>query len=241
MRPLISVVCPVWNRAHTINNAIHSILDQTYKDFEMIIVDDGSDDEEIRLKVAQFGDSRLKYVRTAHQGVVAARNYGNSLAKGEWILMQDSDDLSLPDRMEKLLAISDGADIVVSGLYVNVWSAIRECISRIYVPCLPESFQNILKEQAIPGIPMYKKSVWEKKPFRMETQYAYDWMMWLDWIYSGFLTQTTNTGLYEYVRQEDSVSIRFEQEGLRTKSLKEIAKIMMKEYAQDFRGLSSLE
>lgn len=229
-QPKVSVVMPYWNRPYLVSNAIHSILDQTFEDFELIIVDDGSEDQEIDHIVRRFGDKRIRVLRTEHKGLVHARNYGNKHAKADIIMQQDSDDLSLPDRIEKLFPYMKDYDVVVSGLYINVWSDAQECISRLYIPALPIDKKRILKEQYLPGIPMYKKSVWKSNPFRMETQHAYDWMMWLDWIYSHFKIKYLNEGLYEYIRQESSCSIIFEKDGRRKQSFEKIKEIMKKEY-----------
>ena len=99
--------------------------------------------------------------------------------------------------------------------------------------CLRRSYLrgrgDVLKNQ-IPGWPAYRRECWIKKPFRLETQYSYDWMMHLDWFLSGFKYEFIKEGLYEYVRYAGSASDRFEKAGLRAKSFEKIKEIVKKEY-----------
>ena len=98
-KPIISVVVPTYNRAHLIQQTIDSILAQTRRADDVIVIDDGStDDTEIRL--AKYGD-RIVYHRIANSGVQTARNTGISLARGDWIALCDSDDLWLPQYLER--------------------------------------------------------------------------------------------------------------------------------------------
>ncbi|MDJ0633116.1 MAG: glycosyltransferase [Xenococcaceae cyanobacterium MO_188.B29] len=89
---LISVIMPTWNRASVINDAVYSIQAQTYKNWELIIIDDGSEDnsKEVIKKIAA-SDNRIKHYFIEHQGVSTARNVGLSHAKGEIIAYLDSD------------------------------------------------------------------------------------------------------------------------------------------------------
>jgi glycosyltransferase involved in cell wall biosynthesis len=112
--PKFSVVIPLYNKASTIQAALHSVLNQTYPDFEIIVVDDHSTDgTRAAVKAIAAEDSRVQYhllphaapKRTNWRGYdinagFAARNYGFSLAKGEWITTQDADDASLLNRIE---------------------------------------------------------------------------------------------------------------------------------------------
>jgi glycosyltransferase involved in cell wall biosynthesis len=92
MSPKVSVVIPTYNRAEKVGRSIESVLAQTFRDFEIIVVDDGSTDETGATLKRVFGDS-IRYYFQANQGVSVARNKGIEEAKGEWIAFLDSDDL----------------------------------------------------------------------------------------------------------------------------------------------------
>lgn len=100
--PLVSVIMPVWNGERYLKEAADSILSQTFKEFEFIILDDGSTDStpEILSTLAER-DQRVRIIRLDHEGIVAALNRGISEAKAEWIARMDCDDISHPQRLEK--------------------------------------------------------------------------------------------------------------------------------------------
>jgi glycosyltransferase involved in cell wall biosynthesis len=99
--PLVSVVMPVHNGALYLSDAIKSILNQTYPHFELIIINDGSSDNSEYI-INAFNDSRIKYhVFNKQQGIVAALNFGLTLAKGDFIARMDADDISLKHRLAK--------------------------------------------------------------------------------------------------------------------------------------------
>lgn len=90
--PFFSVIIPTYNRAAQIIDAIDSVLNQTYADFELIIVDDGSEDSTAEIVLA-IKDPRTKYFLINNSGVSAARNYGADKASGQYLIFLDSDDL----------------------------------------------------------------------------------------------------------------------------------------------------
>jgi glycosyltransferase involved in cell wall biosynthesis len=97
--PTVSVILPTYDRAHLLPRAILSILNQTYEDFELIIVDDASTDETGQV-ISAFQDARVRYLRHEHnQGLAAARNTGIQAAQGQLIAFQDSDDEWLPEKL----------------------------------------------------------------------------------------------------------------------------------------------
>lgn len=89
-RPFVSVIIPTYNRAWVINKAISSVLNQSFDNFELIIVDDGSSDETKHL-VKSIKDERIIFLTQKNKGPSAARNYGISESKGKWIAYLDSD------------------------------------------------------------------------------------------------------------------------------------------------------
>ncbi len=98
---MISVVIPAYNRAHTLSNALQSVLAQSYQDFEIIIVDDASTDGTISL-LKQYADPRIRSLaHSTNQGAGAARNTGIKQAKGEWIAFLDSDDEWTEKKLER--------------------------------------------------------------------------------------------------------------------------------------------
>lgn len=90
--PYFSVIIPSYNRAHIIKRAIQGVLEQTFQDFEIVIVDDGSVDNTEKIIQEYSNDKRIKYVFQNNSGVCAARNFGAKLAKGEFLVFLDSDD-----------------------------------------------------------------------------------------------------------------------------------------------------
>lgn len=99
---MISIVVPTYNRANVIHKSIDSILNQTYKDFELIIVDDGSKDNTEQV-VKEYHDDRIKYVRNESEkhGPSSARNIGIKHSTGQYIAFNDSDDEWHQDKLEK--------------------------------------------------------------------------------------------------------------------------------------------
>ena len=98
--PVFSVIVPTYNRRHFLERAIDSILMQTFKDFELIIVDDGSTDNTKEL-VDSYKDDRIIYFYKENGGINSARNLALQNAKGEYIAFCDSDDRWMPDKLEK--------------------------------------------------------------------------------------------------------------------------------------------
>ena len=99
--PVVSVIVPVYNRAERVVSAIDSIVGQTFENWELIAVDDGSTDETpAALRACAEKDSRLRIIRQENKGVAAARNAALRAARGEIVSLQDSDDASLPSLLQ---------------------------------------------------------------------------------------------------------------------------------------------
>lgn len=100
---LVSVIIPTYNRAYIIGPTIDSVLAQTYRNFEIIVVDDGSKDD-TRAVLEKYGD-QVRYLYQPNAGLAAARNTGLAAARGEFIAFQDSDDLWLPWKLEVQVSV----------------------------------------------------------------------------------------------------------------------------------------
>jgi len=101
MNYFFSVVIPLYNKANYIQSCLESVLKQTHKEFEVILVNDGSTDGSEAV-VERFQDSRIRLVHQENKGASAARNKGVSLAKHEWIALIDADDYWYPNHLEEL-------------------------------------------------------------------------------------------------------------------------------------------
>jgi hypothetical protein len=101
--PTVSVLIPNYNRARMLQDAIRSVLAQTYQDFEILVVDDGST-EDIPAALAPFGD-RVRYARKENGGCASAKNHGLGLVTGEYLAVVDNDDLWLPAKLERQVEV----------------------------------------------------------------------------------------------------------------------------------------
>ena len=101
--PMVSVIIPVFNREYCINRAIDSVLNQTYKNLEVIVVDDGSTDKTLDV-VNKYAD-RIKVIRQENSGPSRARNAGIKASKGFFVGFLDSDDEWLPTKIEKFTVL----------------------------------------------------------------------------------------------------------------------------------------
>lgn len=100
----VSVIIPTYNRAAYLPEALASVRAQTFKDYEIVVVDDGSTDSTADLLA---GDADVRYIACEHAGVAAARNRGVAEAQGEFIAFIDSDDLWLPEKLERQVSYLD--------------------------------------------------------------------------------------------------------------------------------------
>lgn len=140
--PFVSVIMPVYNVENYIENSVKSIIDQTYKNIELIVVDDGSSDNSIYRAEKLLKDSQLKYkiIHQKNSGQGSARNTGLREANGEWVLFLDSDDILSNNGIEHMVsAISQNIDLVFcdTNLIFSSNEAIVKCKT-----CIPQYFSR---------------------------------------------------------------------------------------------------
>lgn len=179
---LISVVMPAFNAGLYIEEAINSILAQTYPNFELIIIDDHSSDDTI-LKIKKFSDSRIILLQNANnEGIVYSLNKGISVAKGLFIARMDSDDISVLNRLElQLNQFLNNNSLVLCGTWYNVM--FKNIIVRQVD--LPISNNDIKKRLVFhnpfchPSV-MFKRELWEMVKYKSENLGCEDYAFWLD-------------------------------------------------------------
>lgn len=104
MSPRVSVLIPCYNVGRFLADAIDSVLAQTYRDFEIIVVDDGSEDNTAEVAARYPG---LRYIHNRHSGISVSRNLALAEARGEFVVFLDADDMWTPDKLEKQIAYMD--------------------------------------------------------------------------------------------------------------------------------------
>jgi len=124
--PVISVLFPIYNGATYLKDAVQSIIDQTFTDFEIIIINDGSTDESESI-IEEFNDKRIKYFRQNNHGLSATLNRAIGIASGEYLARQDQDDISYPRRFEKQVEyLRKHPDCGMVGTWAAIWEGRTE-------------------------------------------------------------------------------------------------------------------
>jgi glycosyltransferase involved in cell wall biosynthesis len=178
--PQVSVVLPTYNRAGLLREAIASIQAQTFHDWELLVVDDGSTDETGRvIETAMAADARIRCLRGAHHGVSAARNLGVREARSNFVAFLDDDDLWLPHKLEHqitaLKAHPEWAFVYTQAelRYGNGMSKVRQPMAATF-PMLLE--KNTI---AVPAVLIRRKIFIEMHGFPEQMDVAEDVDLWL--------------------------------------------------------------
>lgn len=138
--PLVSVIMTAFNAMDTIGDSIESVLTQSFSDFELIIVNDGSTDKTLEI-ITEFNDARLKIINQKNQGPAIARNCAISKSTGKYIAILDADDLALPQRLGKQVEfLNKHTDYVLIGSNALVIDKNNE---HIYTSVLPLTWEEI--------------------------------------------------------------------------------------------------
>lgn len=151
--PMVSVILPTYNRAQLVGRALRSVLDQTYRDFELIVVDDGSSDHTAEV-VRSFADPRIRYLcHDENRGAAAARNTGIGAARGEYVAFLDSDDEWLPEKLRRQIEVLQEAPPTVGVIYTDMWRISKEGKKYWHSSrAMPEDgivYQHVLDDQLV--------------------------------------------------------------------------------------------
>ncbi len=182
---LVSVIVPTYNREKYITKALESIFSQSYQNFEVIIVDDGSTDNTKEVIKPYLKDQRVKYLFQKNQRVSKARNNGIRIAKGEYIALLDSDDYWIDSKkLEKQVSFFEkNPDYVITSggiIRVNEFGEEISCVLN------PENDKTIREGMLFsclfaPSAVMFRKNVWEKiGGFNEKSDLSEDWEFFME-------------------------------------------------------------
>lgn len=208
-KPLVSVIIPYYNLREYLPDAINSVINQTFKDWELIIVDDGStiDAQDIaRDFITSHPDNQIIFLRTSNNGLADARNAGISIARGKYILPLDADDMIASTFLEKTLdalEISNEIDIA--------YSDTQEFENRNnIVPAGKFDYANLPICNQLPYCSLFRRKVWEEvggyNP-NMKEGYE-DWDFWVGAIEKGFKGKRIPEALFYYRIRSNSMLSR---------------------------------
>lgn len=181
--PLITVVIPVYNGEKTVRETIDSVLNQTFQDWELIIINDGSTDKTLEI-IGSIKDERIKVFNYPNAGLAASRNRGISLAKGEYISFIDADDLWTPDKLEvQLKALQENPQAVVAYSWTDIIDESSQIIrAGSYITFNGDVYANLLLMNFISNgsnVLIRTEALKEVGKFDESLKSGEDWDMWL--------------------------------------------------------------
>jgi len=183
--PKVSVIIPTYNRAYLIGRALKSVLNQSYRDFEVIVVDDGSTDNTNEV-IKSFIDERIRYYyHKKNKGYPEALNTGLNLARGSFIAFQDDDDEWFPEKLNKQMMIFKKVNQNVGVVYSGFWKIRND--KKIYIPSshVVQKEGNIhteLLKGNFVGMPssIVRRECFDKVGmFDTTISYLQDWELWI--------------------------------------------------------------
>ncbi|KRD07467.1 hypothetical protein ASE21_18450 [Flavobacterium sp. Root901] len=202
--PKVSVILPVYNCEKYIRESIESVLNQTFEDFELLIIDDCSTDSTVAI-IENFDDSRINLIRKEkNTGLIYSLNYAVSIAKGEYIARMDGDDICLPQRFEKQLKfLEQNPNIILCGSaiqIINENTILRHPLFHeeiIIKLCFTTSFCH-------PSV-MGKTAVFKENLYDIKYKHAEDYDLWTRLAFKGELANLEEV-LLLYRSHEEQVS-----------------------------------
>jgi glycosyltransferase involved in cell wall biosynthesis len=210
--PAVSIIVPAYNAEYYLEQTLESALAQTVRDFEILIVDDGSTDATVRIaQHFEDRDPRIRLLRQQRQGVSAARNAAMAAAQGTYFALLDSDDLWTPGYLAaQLQVLHDHPDIdVVSANAINLGGELDRTVWKTVRPGLhPVSLLTLIRiEDSVSIMSVFRRRVWEQLGGFDATMYGNeDYDFWLRAAAQGVGILFNATPLAYYRRRTDSMS-----------------------------------
>jgi glycosyltransferase involved in cell wall biosynthesis len=207
---LVSIIVPCYKQAHYLSEALQSVLEQTYTNWECIIVNDGSpDNTELLAKQLIEKDARFKYLYKENGGLSSARNAGVKNAKGEFILPLDADDILHPDYLKKVLPIlNENKNLAVVSCYSSFFI---DKITNVVYQLRPvgTTYHALMFQNTLVATSLYRKKSWEEVGGYDETMKKgfEDWEFWLALTKGGLEYRIVEEFLFYYRKAKKSMLV----------------------------------
>lgn len=207
--PKISILMPVYNSQANLHLAIESILNQSFTDFELVIIDDGSSDRSSEI-VQTFNDPRINFLSNSkNMGIVPTLNRGLDVANGQFIARMDADDISHPLRLETQLTLLERSNADICGCHFYTIDLGGSITGEITVPLHDDEFTACLAN-TVPfahGSVLMRGSFIKKNNLRYgPNPYAEDFDLWIRFFECGGRFQNANAFLFQYRSYNESLS-----------------------------------
>jgi len=226
LKPIVTVVMPVYNAALYLKEAVDSILNQTLKDFELLIINDGSTDNSLQI-IQSYDDKRIRLVNNeVNCGIIKTRNKGLALSTGKYIAMMDADDISLPTRLEKQVKyLEQNKDAAVLATKLVLMNENGE--EQGY---WPEDFRTTTVSQINKTLPisncigqptvMMRADTVKSIGYNNAFLHNEDWGLWLNIISNGFVIAKLNEVLLKYRIHSTSTTVNANTKGVEKKIIR---------------------
>jgi glycosyltransferase involved in cell wall biosynthesis len=181
-KPFFSICIPAYNRAYILEETLQSILSQTFQEWEVIIVDDGSKDntKEVVAKLIEQ-DNRIRYIYQDNAERSAARNKGADNSNGTYLLFLDSDDAFKPEHLQKLYDLFEKQDFPVAMAFSNVTYLLDSGFETPEIPEMPENgaFEYLLLQPITPSRVCIHKDIFKRFRFDPKIVIVEDLVLWV--------------------------------------------------------------
>jgi glycosyltransferase involved in cell wall biosynthesis len=211
--PKVSIIIPCYNQGKFLDETLKSVYEQTYKDWECLMIDDGSTDNTGKIGSAWASkDKRFTYHRQTNQGVTKARDYGLDAASGEWIQFLDGDDLLEKTKFEKSLKEAGSNTMVITNF--SMLSGGDAMPAFCDLTKYEINFQNLLQGWDIDfnlpiHCPLTHRSVVGNTRFRTALKAKEDWLFWLEIFRKNPRVRFINESLCIYRQHAEGASKNF--------------------------------
>lgn len=234
---VVSVVLPVYNGAAYIADAVRSILSQSFVDFELILINDGSKDNTLEIINEFTADPRVVLISRENKGLIYSLNEGIAKASGRYIARMDADDYSYPNRLADQVKLMEAGALDICGGHYMIIGSTDKFLGSVFLPLDAVAFQLYLSIMPpfAHGSVMFRKAFWDNQGMKYGSNYkeAEDFALWQEFYFNGARFGNVNEVIFKYRDHPASFSY------VKARAMQDEARVLrrrfIKESGIDFR------